>query len=196
MFQYPDIDRLQPQITNSIPAAYLDHQENTTSGTQDIVNQIYLDFCALEKETAFTENNTNGSLYLAYGDQLTITRVRVCKQRRKDEESTPFEKWNWILPIPALFHLQMAVVQMIQNAHYGSDQSGSSGRRDRSKLRSAQELLGRRRVRPGKGNFDFHPLEQFLIQNFYARIITAAIHVSGQQSEKGITTPVYIVAYC
>ena len=149
----------------------------------------------MDEDTAFTDNNTNGGLYLAYGDQLTVRQVRVCKQRRMDEEDKDFEKWKWILPIPAFFHLQMAVVHLIQHTHYGSEDIGSNDRFDHSKLRYAQERLNRRRVRPGKNNSDFYPLEQFLIHNFNARIIAAAVNVVDTGSDEDYIRIVALAPY-
>ena len=162
----PTIDVISACKTFCNPTGELPFKESTISGTLDIINDIYRKYLGLDDEFYFKEGNENGSLYLVYGDQLTVQKVRVCQQRRVEEKDV-FENLKWILLIPALFHLQMVTVQLINETHYGSE-SGSIT--DRFKLRWAKEALNRERVKLGKGNNDFFPLEQFLKHSFQARI--------------------------
>src|SRR5205809_6986769 len=65
-------------------------------------------------------------LFLIYGDQKTVHRIRSIKRRRKQSRQA-YDSLKWALPVPALFHLKMNYLYMLQRSHFGgagdSDQS-------------------------------------------------------------------------
>ena len=77
-----------------------------------------------------------------------------------------YKRYGWILPIGALFHLQLNMVDMLLNNHHGSTKVKTS---TRSNLSNHAEFWGRKKCRP-KG-WDFHATKELILQSCKARIV-------------------------
>ena len=100
-----------------------------------------------------------------YGDQKTVARLRSIKARRAID-TDPYESLQWLLPVPALFHLKMNWVGLIHRTHFLEKYSKSP-----FSLAYTRDLLNRKRVNQYKS--DFFALEEFVVHNFQGRIIAA-----------------------
>jgi len=134
--------------------------ESSNAGNINVLRNIFQQQYRLGDD-AYVER-----LFLIYGDQKTVQRLRTIKKRREDAISR-YDSFKWLLPIPALFHLKMNYLKMIITAHYGAE----DGVTDQSSLRHSKEFWNRRKVRPGKN--DFFALEEFVIHNYQARFVAA-----------------------
>ncbi|KAI9763921.1 MAG: hypothetical protein M1839_006119 [Geoglossum umbratile] len=112
--------------------------ESSNAGNISVLQNIFRQQYRLGDD-AFAER-----LFLIYGDQKTVQRLRTVKTRREDAISS-YDSFKWLLPIPALFHLKMNYLKMIITAHYGTE----DGVTDQSSLRHSKEFWNRRKVRPG-----------------------------------------------
>lgn len=87
----------------------------------------------LDRSAAF-----NGSLYLIYGDQKTVSLVLNVKSERHDA-TQEYDKYSSILPVPGLFHWRMNFMDMIHDLYTGSESAGTG-----STLQHNRNVLGNR----------------------------------------------------
>lgn len=73
----------------------------------------------LDRSAAF-----NGSLYLIYGDQKTVSLVLNVKSEGHDA-TQEYDKYSSILPVPGLFHWRMNFMDMIHDLYTGSESAGT-----------------------------------------------------------------------
>jgi hypothetical protein len=144
--------------------------QSTNAGNLKILENIFLQQYRLSKKDDFQHRLT-----LIYGDQKTVARLRSIKSRRA-EDMDPYESLQWILPVPALFHLKMNWVALIHKTHFQQKHSQNP-----ASLAYSQYLLNRKKVHHEKA--DFFALEEFLIHNFQGRIV-AAIQAELETKEK------------
>ena len=96
---------------------------------------------------------------------MTISRLRSIQVERTESES-PYDHHSWLLQIPAMFHLQMNFLWLINKSHYG-ESDGSVN--EYSTLSSHIQALHRKKIPPGAA--PFHHLEDIAIHSFYARVL-------------------------
>src|SRR5438045_2900889 len=96
----PKIDILPPRKTLHCPLGPIPHDESSNTGNLAILENIFRGQYHLP-DSAFEKR-----LYLVYGDQKTIQRLRTIKRHRQESEK-PFDRLQWILPVQALFHVKL-----------------------------------------------------------------------------------------
>jgi hypothetical protein len=151
----PVIDILAPVKTVYCSLGPIPHDESSNAGNIMILENIFQHQYHLPK-SAFEQR-----LFLIYGDQKTTQRIRSIKQRREQAEQ-PYDRLQWALPVPALFHLRMNYLYMILRLHFG----GPGG--DQSTLYDAMNFWTRKKI--SKSKAEFYALEQLIIHSFQARI--------------------------
>lgn len=102
-----------------------------------------------------------GNIYLAYGDQKTVSLINSVKRDRKDSR-TKYAQYRWLLPIPGLFHWRMNFIDMIYDVYSGP----ATGWAPLTTLRHNQLHMGY--VQGHKT--PFHHKEELAIRSFEARI--------------------------
>ncbi|KAL1997457.1 hypothetical protein VTN49DRAFT_897 [Thermomyces lanuginosus] len=117
--ELPIIDRLPPKRTEFHPLGFMDIDESTNVGNIDILNDI-----SRRQYRWGNEHDFGRALHLFYGDQKTVARIRSVKLRRR-ESRDPFDRFGWVLPVPALFHVKMLWVRMIHRHHFLLDRKDS-----------------------------------------------------------------------
>ena len=152
----PEIDILPPRKTVHRPLGPIPYDESSNAGNLAILENIF------RGQYHLPDSIFQKRLYLVYGDQKTIRRLRTIKRRRRESEM-PFDRLQWILPVPALFHLKMNLLYMISKAHFGGQD------RDQSSLYDAMNFWGRKRITRTKS--EFHALEELVIHSYKARIV-------------------------
>jgi len=138
----PELDILSPQITDHKPLGTILHDESTNSGNLGVLHDIF------SKQYHLDENSELYStrLFLIYGDQKTVQRIRSCKHLRR-RSTRPYDSLQWALPVAGLFHLKMNYLYMLSNCHYG----GMGG--DPSTLHHAANFWRRKKSRKKKPIF-------------------------------------------
>jgi hypothetical protein len=147
------------------------HDESTNMGNLNILENIFQGQYNLPVE------QFKNALYLIYGDQKTIQRIRTIKTRRR-AAARAVDRLEWALPVPALFHLRMNYLFMLSRTHFGAACDGSQ-----STLYHAMNLWSRKGISRAKSNF--YALQQLVIHSFQSRICAIAMElVSHRRSDR------------
>jgi hypothetical protein len=151
----PVFDVLAPIKTVHCSLGSIPHNESSNAGNILILENIFQHQYHLP-DSAFEQ-----LLFLVYGDQKTTQRIRSIKQRR-EQAQRPYDRLQWALPVPALFHPRMNYLYMISRLHFGGQGS------DQSTLYDAMNFWTRKKI--SKSKADFYVLEQLIIHSFQARV--------------------------
>jgi hypothetical protein len=151
----PPLEKTQRVVLGPIPA-----EEGSISGNIKVLDNIFLRQLGFSSEEEFSQR-----LFLIFGDQLTVQRIRSIIFMRS-EATKDFNRHTWALPVLALFHLRMNLIWLIYKHHFG-DQKGNTNQY--STIHAHAELLNRKVIPPGKPPFNY--TEELTIHSFYGRII-------------------------
>ena len=141
----PKTDALAPVKTRHCSLGPIPHDESSNAGNFMVLENIFRQQYHLP-DSAFEHR-----LFLIYGDQKTIQRIRTTK-RRRERARQPYDSLGWALPVPALFHLRTNYLYMVSRIHFG----GQGG--DQSTLYDAMNFWTRKGI--SKSKSDFYALEQ------------------------------------
>src|SRR5438045_2842993 len=161
----PVIDVLVPTKTVHCSLSPIPHDESSNTGNILILENIFQHQYHLPN-SAFEQH-----LFLIYGDQKMMQLIRSIKPHR-EQAKRPYDRLQWALPVPALFHLHMNYLYMISRLHFG----GQGG--DQSTLYDAMNFWTRKKI--SKSNSDFYTLEQLIIHSFQARVCALLWHKLAQ----------------
>lgn len=156
---FPVIDRLAPFRTKFHPFL-MDIDESTLAGNIDVLEEISSRQYRWDETHNFAER-----LHLFYGDQRTVSRLRLAKLVRCESRAV-YDRFGWVLPVPGLFHLKMQWLKMIHELHYMAKHYDSP-----SSLAFFREILDQNRVQTD--NADFFALEELVLHCFHGKILTA-----------------------
>lgn len=113
--KFPVIQRLPAQKTIHYSLGPMLHNEGTTEGTYQVIEEVFLEQLGSNRDTDF-----DGLLQLVYGDQKTVSLLQAVKKQRV-EATHIFDRFGWLLPIPGLFHWRMNYLDMIFDLYSGDD---------------------------------------------------------------------------
>ncbi len=150
--------RLPPRKTEAYPLGPIMANEGTTNGTYDVHDTIFESQFKLKRETDFKNR-----LFLVYGDQKTAQLIRSVKLEQRPAE-LDYDRKDWLLGIPSLFHLRMNLLWTMQRTHSGTPNCGFQ-----STLSYAMEFWGRCKIPLQKA--PFHLLEEIILQSWDSRVI-------------------------
>jgi hypothetical protein len=171
---YRVVEQANIQKTDFVELKGMHRNSGTKEGTfkvhEDIMKQLNMD---LEKETDFLNR-----LIIIFGDQKTAFLSRNARVDRVDSLSV-FERRDWLLPVIALFHVQMNLLQgVITRTHWSPVKPNGNGAvSDEANIRqfSAHTLQADIQHLHYKGisldNAPFHLLDSLLLESFYARLL-------------------------
>ena len=131
------------------------YNEGTLEGTYKVIENVFLEQLGDKSDTDF-----DGLLQLVYGDQKTVSLLNTIKKQRK-EAIRIFDRFNWLPPIPGLFHWRMNYLDMIFDLYSGTDHPA-----DVSTLHHNKVVLGC--VQGHKS--PFHHKEEVAMRSFDARV--------------------------
>ena len=121
------------------------------------------------------EESIKGCLFLGTGDAKSVRNMKSLQAQRADA-TREVDRHQNMLPIPALFHLQMNFAWAIQKAHDGSKPNNPGATRT-----SKSTLLWHRSITGIKGAHgekpEYFTLRDLLIKSFRSRIIAAVTFV-------------------
>ena len=169
----PTIDLLDPQKTESYQLGPILENEGTIEGTAAAKDNIYQKQMGWGKE----EEQIKGCLFLGTGDAKSVRNMKSLQGGRADA-TREVDRHQNLLPIPALFHLQMNFAYAIQKAHDGSKVNNPDATRA-----SKSTLLWHRSITGIKGAHgekpEYFTLRDLLIKSFRSRIIAAVLEIEG-----------------
>ncbi|KAN0070318.1 hypothetical protein V8E54_011899 [Elaphomyces granulatus] len=170
-YPMPTIDLLDPQKTESYQVGPILENEGTIEGTAAAKDNIYQKQMGWEKE----EEQIKGCLFLGTGDAKSVRNMKSLQGERADAAKEVDRHQN-MLPIPALFHLQMNFAYAIQRAHDGSKVNNPD-----ATMASKSTLLWHRSITGIKGAHgekpEYFTLRDLLIKSFRSRIIAAVLEI-------------------
>ncbi|KAF9941102.1 hypothetical protein BGZ65_005218 [Modicella reniformis] len=142
--------------TKTYPLPSMNIDQSSVEGNKDIIDKIIKSTLCLPDDWFDEETNI-----LISGDQLTVARVRALKKLRRKDISN-YEQLKWAIPVMQLFHLQMALCNMIVRTYFGKSSEAGS-------LSFNLNMLGRKRVSRDKS--DYHAAEELLMHTFDAMVL-------------------------
>lgn len=177
---YPEMPSIQVLKTNKtrywqLGAIFED--EGTLSGTYAVHRNIFIDQLRLRKSATPTKyDDFHDRLWLVHGDQLISHHIRSVKAAQT-EALLPFDRRDWMLGVPAWFHIQMNLLNTIVRTHWASDYSGYEAHH----CLSADITMWNRSC-SSRDNAKYHQIEPIATQGFTGRV--AALFYSAMQ-ERG-----------
>lgn len=174
----PVVERIPLERTEAYTISPILENEGTISGTIKVIDDIF------KQQLEVKPDDFDGSdvLRLAFGDQKTMSLVRTVQKERNEEQGT-YETYNWLLPIPGLFHWLLNFVSMLSELYSGPEASG-----DPSSLHHSKTMLGC--IQGHKS--PFHHKEEVITRAFDARI-TACFY--GQLPRRHARIPERVDSY-
>jgi hypothetical protein len=153
--EFPAVERLPPRKTSNYGLGPITENEGTIDGTYAVIRNIFIDQLGYNPDTDF-----DGPLRLVYGDQKTVSLIQVVKKEQK-EATLPYDRCNWLLPIPGLFHWRTNYMDMIHELYSGTESAA-----DETTLHHNKNFLGC--VQGHKS--PFHHKEEVATRAFDARV--------------------------
>ena len=153
--------------------------EGTISGTYGVHRNIFIEQLGLqapEELNTDNEDDFTNRLWLVHGDQLTAQRIRSVKAEQM-RAARPFDRRDWMIGLPAWFHIQMNLLNTIVRTHWASTQANDHAHHT---LKADSVAWGRSQY--SRDNAKYHLLQPIVAQGFTARVVAlfyAALRRSG-----------------
>ncbi len=113
--ELPSVERLPPRKTPHYGLGPILENEGTISGTYSVIDKIFTEQLGYNRAKDF-----DGWLHLVYGDQKTVSLIRTV-QKERQEATLLYDKYNWLLAVPGLFHWRTNYMDMIHDTYSGSE---------------------------------------------------------------------------
>lgn len=113
--EFPSVERLKPRKTPNFELGPILENEGTISGTYQVIDKIFLQQLGLEPSRDFHRR-----IQLVYGDQKTVSLVETVKRDRQYSNDA-YGRYDWLLPIPGLFHWRTNLIDLIYDVYSGSE---------------------------------------------------------------------------
>ncbi len=173
-YPMPVLDVLPPNKTPVHLLGTVFENEASIEGTARVHEELFLKQLRLGRsgdnggdpeDEAFlsTAREFTEQLFLAYGDQLTAARIRSVKLGQRDARRA-FDRRNWLLGPPALFHVLQALLLLIVRTHWEPLKG------QYSKHTLLHDIMFLNRHGFNKGSVKYHQLQPLLTQGFRARV--------------------------
>ena len=162
-------DKLEPKVTRFWQLGAIYENEGTIAGTYRVHDNIFLQQFGLSKKSATPALSTTPNqdqelddflerLWLAHGDQLTA--------HHKDEQALaemPYDRRDWLLGIPAWFHIQINLLNTIVRTHWSPEEAAHHC------LHADMTMWGRSTAT--RDNPMYHVLEPIVAQSYTSRVV-------------------------
>ena len=124
--EFPTLERLPARKTEYWQFAGITADEGTIEGTYAIHDDIYKEQLGLHAaEAPGEQDDFSRRLYLVHGDQLTAQNIRTV-QREQCRAALNYDRRQWMLGIPAWFHIQMNLMFTIVRTHFAAGHGESN----------------------------------------------------------------------
>ena len=111
----PLVEGLPPRKTPHYSLGPILENEGIISGTYSVIDVIFTEQLGYNRTADF-----DGRLHLVYGDQKTVSLIRTVQKERQDA-TLLYDKYNWLLAVPGLFHWRTNYIDMIYDTYSGSE---------------------------------------------------------------------------
>ncbi|KAN0086982.1 hypothetical protein V8E54_000670 [Elaphomyces granulatus] len=159
--------------------------EGTVAGTQEVYNEIFLNKPRMIKDPAATGDTRSPHLpaepvdafqtrlFIVHGDEKTSSLIRSAKYNNRNSRRA-FDRRQWLLCAPGMFHVQQACMLSIVRTHWDSD-----GRPSRATITHDIGYFDRRGI--SQANARFHEIEPLLQRGFAARAAWDGVGVKDRE---------------
>jgi hypothetical protein len=164
--QMPVLHQIPPQKTKFWQSGGIFEDEGTISGTYRVHDNIFITQLGLRapQKPSGPRNDFSKRLWLVHGDQLTAQRIRSVKTEQQSAER-PYDRRDWMLGLPAWFHIQMNLLYTIVRTHW----TGFNGlHQSRHCLKADSTAWGR--TQHGPENIKYHLVAPIVVQAFASRV--------------------------
>jgi hypothetical protein len=111
--QFPQVECLSPQKTIHYNLGPILENEGTIDGTYEVINKVFTEQLGYDPSDDFSN-----LLHLVYGDQKTVSLIQTVQKERQGS-TLSYDSFDWILPIPGLFHWRTNYIDMIHDLYSG-----------------------------------------------------------------------------
>jgi len=163
----PELDKIDANRTAFWQFGAVFEDEGTIDGTYRVHEQIFLRQLGLRapKDPGdSTPDDFRSRLWLVHGDQLTADRIRSVKSEQTRAKRA-FDRRDWLLGVPAWFHIQMNLLLMIVRTHWGPTDYRLHAHHS---LRS--DITAWNRSYSSRDNVKYHQMKPLVEQGFTARV--------------------------
>lgn len=143
--------------------------ESSITGNAEVIDTILKE---LELEISSPEFLERVRLFA--GDQLSIARIRSIIKHRAGHEGG-YASYDWIVPIPGLFHLKMAATQGVLETFFGQPNTGA---RNPGSLWYHNTVLDRKPISLSSLP-PFRTTRDLIFHSLYARVLHCFLTVIG-----------------
>ena len=154
----PVIETIPPRRTRYQQYGAILEDEGTIQGTYNVHDELFLN------QGGLGVDDFSRRLFLVFGDQLTSLRMRAVKAGQRRAEHA-YDRRNWLLGIPAWFHIQLNLLFTIVRTHWSTEGAGGQSRHT---LCSDSTTWGR--TQSSRDNAKYHLLEPIVAQGFTSRV--------------------------
>jgi hypothetical protein len=166
--QMPNINCLKANKTQFWQFGAIFEDEGTIQGTYGVHNSIFLDQLGLrapDDPEGSQVDDFSDRLFLAHGDRLTAHHIGTVKAEQS-RATRPFDRRDWLLGIPAWFHIQMNLLSTIIRTHWAPITAGEAAHHC---LQADITTWGRSSY--SRDNAKYHQMEPIVAQSFTSRVL-------------------------
>lgn len=161
---FPENKRLKYNRSDPIFVGAVDQDEGSIDGTYGVHQEIFRELAGFNERQ---DNRFSKRLHLVIGDQKTTSFIRNIQASQR-EASYPYDRKEWLLPVPALFHIEMNLLHTITRTHWPA--SSTDMYATQATLEADRQYLNRTTQLYQKSP-KHHILEPFVLQMHNARVL-------------------------
>jgi hypothetical protein len=163
----PTVERLPARKTEFWQFGAIPEDEGSIAGTYLVHDNIFLSQLGLSAPvipTSTDHDSFKTRLYLCHGDQLTTHHNRAVRDRQR-RAARPYDRHDWILPVPAWFHIHLNQLLSIVRTHF----SPGVGQKSNHSLQEDMTAMGRNAC--SRENIQYHVFAPLVAQIFTSRVL-------------------------
>jgi hypothetical protein len=182
---YPKIPSLQPirvDKTRFWQFGAIFEDEGTINGTYGVHESIFLQQLGLQTPDDLndTSDDFHDRLWLIHGDQLTVHRIRAVKAEQLRAKRS-FDRRDWLLRVPAWFHIQMNLFNTIVRTHWAPARP-----KEEAHHCLKADIATWSRSYSSRDSVKYHQIEPLILQSFISRV--AALFYAAMRRKGHITS--------
>jgi hypothetical protein len=161
--EFPSIEKVSFTVTPYLQLGSIEEDEGTIEGVYRLHEELF--------NVRLKYKDTGERLMLVCGDSKTGIFIRKI-QASQLEASNPWERRQWILAVPAFFHVELNYVEFLFRVFWSPEESKV---RTTASLYHDANYLGRQRA-INKKSVKYHQAMPLLKHGFAARILTLFLY--------------------
>lgn len=161
---FPFKERLKRRVDEVRELGAIFKNTGTIDGTYAAHDEIFQQKLGLDPSP--DSSDFSSRLRLVWGDQKTCQHIRSVKDESSSAE-LPYDRRDWMLAPPALFHVQMQLLNMIVRTHF----STGEGSQQFSSATLLHDITTLQRKGISRDSAKYHLTEPLLVVAFNARVL-------------------------